>query len=1061
MPSGDSRNFEWINSVENEVALLLQLKSFKVSVVNACKDWSKVCMKDVSNIWSIIESLLVYGVSKMNLEKFNMLSKVRSMEPHKSPIKTPEIMVFARFFVVGFLGSEIWRAAYYLGENFSSTVSDVNFHLKVGVISVWLFLFLVYAFKRGAHLVTVQIGSSLRIDLLLAVCTGIWANELASPWLLTAHNALRSADPAWAPVAFLLMSTVLFSPLFQQCLPRSKRAAAQLYFVVDEEIRDNKNDLLKINEQAKSFADVVLASGDHSGLVFGVDGPWGVGKTSFLNLAERYWSAAQEKVIVCRFEPLRYASEPDLADRMIRDLSAAIQKKVFAPEFRPAVNRYSRLIKGRADFSFLGFKLSLLPSQETVDELLDDIDEVLRRIGRRVIIVVDDLDRLDAKTTNNVLFATRRTFRLSQATYILCYDTEVLVGGKEDGERAREFLEKFVTVKMSLFVDSSSIANFLRRDWQLAESQQSLIPSEAMIKLGSVLNELADILEGDSAAKYLPLMGDLRKVKRFVNAMLLMQLEKSNLGRTDFNKRDLINLMLLHLNFPGLFRRIYAEETEGRGGVFSVHRDYKEEAFKNSSEFSTVVSDCSLSEEFLLRQLFDVETLGLGNADNLEEGFLRSRACFNHGEFRNLEGYLKLIVRFVTPEPQETFVLYREAVERIRSGVKINSILASSDFTLDRGEYAHDQFWRVLVNQSHQLTSDVAQNAIEALVTYLPRYSAIDGGDSGLRQRSIYSLLRLLDKAGWGRTSGRRLPNSSENIIEIAWRIFGENSHKGNSLLDRLASKERGVLGWNDVMIFRLQCSADRQGQLHNLHSALILDQDRSAATTGLLSNLALMGMRRISQEVFSRFKRDYIDKRRNFMAEVDGAPIEDFLGEALSASYRSANINDKADVDLSSWELRVSASRSAVKAFVIYQLSNSFPPNGSGVGCGYYDECGADDHGGIAKKMNEYMFDVCFNPEVDRDNVTRFLDYCLSNLSSSFFAGRDEEGYFPSKKEISGGLDQKRLGRFWSRYQDVFREYASVNEDREVVTFNYVASYKQYLSSVFAVLDELAEEVN
>ena len=219
---------------------------------------------------------------------------------------------------------------------------------------------------------------------------------------------------------------------------------------------------------------------------------------------------------------------------MIRDLSAAIQSKVFAPEFRPAASRYSRLIKGKADVSFLGFKLSLEPSQETVDELLDDIDEVLRRIGRRVIVVIDDLDRLDAKTVNNVLFATRRTFKLSQATYVLCYDTEVLAGGKEEGSRAREFLEKFVTVKLSLFVDSSSIRNFLQRDWEKSESQLGSVPSDTMLKLGAVLNELAEILSGDLAAKYLPLLGDLRKVKRFINAILLMQIEKTNLNRPGF-----------------------------------------------------------------------------------------------------------------------------------------------------------------------------------------------------------------------------------------------------------------------------------------------------------------------------------------------------------------------------------------------------------------------------------------------------------------------------------------------------------------------------------------------
>lgn len=751
------------------------------------------------------------------------------MAATKPALKMPELLVFAKLLVVGFVGAEIWRATFYLGASFAQLLVDVALWAKVTGILVGLVLCLTYAVKRGAHVAVVRMGRSFRLDLLIATGIGIWSNELALPWFSKVHAALKSADPHWAPAICVFLCVVLLSPLVQQYWPKPKTAASQLYFIADEEIEDEKDDLLASEAQAESFAKTVLASDAHPGLVFGVDGPWGVGKTSFINLAERYWEIAEDKVIVCRFEPLRYASEPDLADRLIRDLSAAIQNKVFAPEFRPAASRYSRLIKGKADVSFLGFKLSLDPSQETVDDLLDDIDEVLRRIGRRVIIVIDDLDRLDAKTTNNVLFATRRTFKLSQATYILCYDTEVLAGSKEEGSRAREFLEKFVTVKLSLFVDSSSLRDFLRRDWQRAESQQGSVPSDTMIKLGAVLNELANILDGDLAAKYLPLVGDLRKVKRFVNAILLMQIERTNLGRTDFNKRDLINLILLHLNYPGLFRRIYAEETEGRSGTFSVHREYGDREFKNSEAFSKVVDEQQGSTGFLLTQLFDVKTLELGAGTDVEEAVLRSRACFNHDDLRNLEAYLKLIVRFATPEPQDTFVLYQDAVGSVRKGESIASVLKSSDFRLEEGEHAHDQFWRVLVNQSHDFTSPVAEDAIDTLVEYLPRYSAFENDDRGLRQRSIYSLLRLLDRAGWGRKSGPRLPNSPENVIEIAWRIFGERSYQGKGLLERLASPDRGVLGWNDLMLFRLQCSADRQGQLYNLHSALIVHQDGTA----------------------------------------------------------------------------------------------------------------------------------------------------------------------------------------------------------------------------------------
>ena len=980
------------------------------------------------------------------------------MTATKPVMKMPELLIFARYLAIGLVGTEVFRVAFYLGTNFTATLSNLDTFVIISGILIVTLLCLIYLFKRGAHLIAARMCRSYRIDLLATCAAGIWSNELALPWLDKAHSSLKNADPQWAPALLLLLCAVLFSPLLQQYWPRRKTQTPQMYFIADEEISDENEDLLANKTQAKSFAETVLASGAHPGVVFGVDGPWGVGKTSFINLAERYWANAEDSIIVCRFEPLRYASEPDLAERLIRDLTAAIQRKAFAPEFRPAASRYSRLIKGKADMSFLGFKLSLEPSQETVDELLDDIDEVLRRIGRRVIIVIDDLDRLDAKTTNNVLFATRRTFKLSQATYVLCYDTEILARNKEEDSRAREFLEKFVTVKLSLFIDSSSIRDFLQRDWQRSENQLSSIPSDTMLKLGSVLNELANILDGELAAKYLPLVGDLRKVKRFVNAMLLMQIEKSDLGRTDFNKRDLINLMLLHLNYPGLFRCIYAEETEKRCGAFSVSREYEDGkfVFKNSTRFLTLLEEHHGVAGFLLNQLFDVTTLGLSDQSPVEEAILASRACFNHDPSRNLEKYLKLIVRFVTPEPQETFVLYQEAVERVRNGASIASILTSANFQL---ESAHDQFWRVLVNQSYDLNSAVTEEAIDTLIGYLPRYSSIKHDDRGLRQRSIYSLIRLLDRAGWGRTSGRRLPNTKENIVEISWRIFGEHSYKGKGLLRRLVRSDRGVLGWNDLMIFRLQCSADRQGQVFNLHSALIVHDDMSAETSGLVSKLAIAGMRRLSQEVFALFKQTYIEPQRNFLSEVGDTPAEAFLGEAKLQLGLQASTGNQSEQGAASLDRIVSSARSVVKVFVIYQLSNRLPPNGSGVGCGYYDEYGGGDGGGIAKLMNEYVFGVCFNPVIHEDNVFHFLDHCLSHLRNSFFSDDDEEGYFASKAELPGGLDPKEMGLYWSQYGQLIRQRVQSIEERYVVTSSYTASYSKDLDGVFTVLDELSDE--
>ena len=135
-------------------------------------------------------------------------------------------------------------------------------------------------------------------------------------------------------------------------------------------------------------------------------------------------------------------------------------------------------------------------------------------------------------------------------------------------------------------------------------------------------------------------------------------------------------------------------------------------------------------------------------------------------------------------------------------------------------------------------------------------------------------------------------------------------------------------------MLFRLQCSEDRQGQLYNLYSALIAHQDRNAATTGNTSKLALMGMRRLSQEVFALFKRTYIDPQRNFFSEVSDTPVEAFLGEASSQLGQHAPTDVQPEQGIASLAQRVSSARSVVKSFVVYQLSNPLPPNGAGVGC-------------------------------------------------------------------------------------------------------------------------------
>ncbi len=108
---------------------------------------------------------------------------------------------------------------------------------------------------------------------------------------------------------------------------------------------------------------------------------------------------------------------------------------------------------------------------------------------------------------------------------------------------------------------------------------------------------------------------------------------------------------------------------------------------------------------------------------------------------------------------------------------------------------------------------------------------------------------------------------------------------------------------------------------------------------------------------------------------------------------------------------------------------------------------------------MNDYVFKVCFSPKFDENNIFHFLDYCLSNLSHSFFIGEGDKGYIATKNSLAGGLDPKEMGQYWNANKEQILKQSLQNEDRLVVTLNYIASYSEDLEGVFNVLDELAKE--
>jgi hypothetical protein len=964
--------------------------------------------------------------------------------------------VFAQAAILGFLFGELWYFGQSIGFAFNKYIQSSSRQDEALIVcGIMALIVSAYFYSREGYSDLKRLWQSRRVDLLALVALGLFVSVSVGGVGTSKYqeyigkiDVLQLMLLVAAPVVIALML------ILNAAIGRKRSDSATPFFISDRDIQSKDDDLLELSVRAARFAETVLNRGSSNSLVFGIDAPWGIGKSSFVNFCCEYWKdKPNSQIIVHRFEPLRYEDNADLAEKFVNDLVNTIQKHAFVPEIRPLFSKYSRLIKGKSNFSFLGMQFAFEPSPDTVEGTLESLEVLLGELGRKVIIVVDDLDRLSWSAIKNILFAIKRSFMLPNVSYVLCYDTENIASADKktgDAEKVSEFFEKFVNIKISLFLDSSALAHYVSTNFERAVRSNLQIDPQTLDEIKKVIKELTTIFSSNEFFRYQDFLGDIRKLKRLINTMLLFEIEKTEFENSDFNKGDLIHLLLVYVNYPHIFRKIYNTEANEKNGFFSLVFSNIDSKFENSKSYVDYVKELTANQQFLLKKLFEDNVQDFSSSDSgIKEAAMMSRACFNGGggSSRNLERYLNLIVKLSKPD-ELGYQFYVNKKDKLLQGKALDEIFDDEKFDFSKGDFSRDQLWRVIANSSNELTQELGSLVMSYLMEKLPEYSFLEGENVGVgsRKRLNYSLLKLLDKAAWGTSQAKHRNNNTKNISEIADWVFGEGSHASAGVVSTLAKSERGPLGLFDLMLFRLYCSADRGTSLFNLHKALLLHGDPDAPTDGPVTTIAKEEMREISQKVFQIFKSQYITPRKNLFDVIDNLTQDDFAGKCsafVRAQIKSGEVRQNQIDEL------VAKNKSELKIFIIYQLGNSTID--SGVGCGFYDETGKDDKKEIAIRINDYLFDQCFNPTVSQENFQRFLDYLLMSVE-----WEDGLTYPPTLNKLTKVLEKDRLKKYWIAHKAEILALEFSSKKKRIFSSNYEHTYEDHLPAVYRVLDEL-----
>lgn len=224
-----------------------------------------------------------------------------------------------------------------------------------------------------------------------------------------------------------------------------KDATQNMDSLLDEAIENPEKDLLERKEAVIRFKDTILEKRDNKqALAFGIVGRWGSGKSSFANLLKRDIEDKTNYIIV-DFNPWLSSS----SSLMIEDFFTTIENSIEEYSFgiSRAMRQYKKsILSTLSDKTQIGQFFAEILSYRS-KSLFDEYEQLnieLQKLNKKVLIFVDDLDRLKSEEVFEILKLIRNTASFSSFIYIVCYDRKYVEDAlnKENIPNSESYINK-------------------------------------------------------------------------------------------------------------------------------------------------------------------------------------------------------------------------------------------------------------------------------------------------------------------------------------------------------------------------------------------------------------------------------------------------------------------------------------------------------------------------------------------------------------------------------------------------------------------------------------------
>lgn len=290
--------------------------------------------------------------------------------------------------------------------------------------------------------------------------------------------------------------------------------------ITDMPCTSEEEDLLEISKYVKGLGKFIREC--QTPMSIAIQGDWGTGKTSTLNLLKKNLEADKDtNGIKCVFFNTWQYSQFNMEDSLYVSFVHNLVKQCGGnDEILKTVAGFGKLAFFKAiDWKFGtnaseildGFEKAKKDQMESVSKLQEDFAKLVKKTGKRLVIFIDDLDRLNPEVAVELLEIIKLFVNVENSIFVLAIDYEVVVKGvrKKYGEnlseeKCRNFFDKIIQLPFKMPVERYNLTELVRK----AVQEQTHMTDEGV----NIVAEFISDVMGTNP----------RTFKRLVNAFFLI-----------------------------------------------------------------------------------------------------------------------------------------------------------------------------------------------------------------------------------------------------------------------------------------------------------------------------------------------------------------------------------------------------------------------------------------------------------------------------------------------------------------------------------------------------------